>query len=146
VGCSAQIAAELQASSRTFRSQHAQSSDICNIVEPAACFCCAASCRFADCMHLAEPGCAVTAAELERHEHYIKFLAEVKVCCICICIRDGVAWLVWQGKVWLCGQTCFWSCLSAVHETCGLAGPQGRFECMQSIISYANVNQAHSAS
>lgn len=36
-------------------------------------------CRFADCMHLAEPGCAVTAAELERHEHYVKFLAEVKV-------------------------------------------------------------------
>jgi putative ribosome biogenesis GTPase RsgA len=36
-------------------------------------------CRFADCMHLAEPGCAVTEAELERHEHYVKFLAEVKV-------------------------------------------------------------------
>uniref|UniRef100_A0A383WD87 EngC GTPase domain-containing protein n=1 Tax=Tetradesmus obliquus TaxID=3088 RepID=A0A383WD87_TETOB len=35
-------------------------------------------CRFADCMHLAEPGCAVTAAELERHEHYVKFLAEIK--------------------------------------------------------------------
>jgi putative ribosome biogenesis GTPase RsgA len=31
-------------------------------------------------MHLAEPGCAVTDAELERHEHYVKFLAEVKVC------------------------------------------------------------------
>lgn len=30
-------------------------------------------------MHLAEPGCAVTEAELERHEHYVKFLAEVKV-------------------------------------------------------------------
>lgn len=30
-------------------------------------------------MHLAEPGCAVTDAELERHEHYVKFLAEVKV-------------------------------------------------------------------
>ncbi|KAF6264792.1 hypothetical protein COO60DRAFT_1266780 [Scenedesmus sp. NREL 46B-D3] len=35
-------------------------------------------CRFADCMHLAEPGCAVTAADLERHEHYVKFLAEIK--------------------------------------------------------------------
>lgn len=35
--------------------------------------------RFTDCMHLAEPGCAVTAADLERHEHYVKFLAEIKV-------------------------------------------------------------------
>lgn len=30
-------------------------------------------------MHLAEPGCAVTAVELERYEHYVKFLAEIKV-------------------------------------------------------------------
>lgn len=30
-------------------------------------------------MHLAEPGCAVNGAELERHEHYVKFLAEIKV-------------------------------------------------------------------
>lgn len=36
-------------------------------------------CRFTDCMHLAEPGCAVTTADLERHEHYVKFLAEIKV-------------------------------------------------------------------
>lgn len=46
--------------------------------------------RFADCMHLAEPGCAVTAADLERHEHYIKFLAEIKVRtwpCVCVCAR-----------------------------------------------------------
>jgi putative ribosome biogenesis GTPase RsgA len=30
-------------------------------------------------MHLAEPGCAVTAADPERYEHYVKFLAEIKV-------------------------------------------------------------------
>lgn len=36
-------------------------------------------CRFDDCMHVAEPGCAVMDAELERYPHYIKFLAEVKV-------------------------------------------------------------------
>jgi energy-coupling factor transporter ATP-binding protein EcfA2 len=41
----------------------------------------AVACRFGDCMHLAEPGCAVTAAELQRHEHYVKFLAEIKVGC-----------------------------------------------------------------
>lgn len=30
-------------------------------------------------MHLAEPGCAVTAHDFERYEHYVKFLAEIKV-------------------------------------------------------------------
>eukprot|EP00775_Hariotina_reticulata_P010727 gene10727-10884_t len=38
----------------------------------------AGGCRFSDCMHLAEPGCAVTAHEFERYEHYLKFLAEIK--------------------------------------------------------------------
>ncbi|KAI8472702.1 MAG: hypothetical protein J3K34DRAFT_384159 [Monoraphidium minutum] len=36
-------------------------------------------CRFDDCMHVAEPGCAVSGAGLERYPHYLKFLAEVKV-------------------------------------------------------------------
>lgn len=94
-----------------------------DIVEPAACFCCVVACRFADCMHLAEPGCAVTAAELERHEHYIKFLAEVKV--RFMSTGDGVAWLVWHGKGWPCGWTAG-SCLSAVHETLWLGRAQGR--------------------
>jgi ribosome biogenesis GTPase len=36
-------------------------------------------CRFVDCMHVMEPGCAVNEAGLERYPHYLKFLAEVKV-------------------------------------------------------------------
>ncbi len=36
-------------------------------------------CRFVDCMHVAEPGCAVSGEGLERYAHYLKFLAEVKV-------------------------------------------------------------------
>jgi ribosome biogenesis GTPase len=36
-------------------------------------------CRFDDCMHVAEPGCAVSGGGLERYPHYLKFLAEVKV-------------------------------------------------------------------
>lgn len=35
-------------------------------------------CRFSDCLHLAEPGCAVRGAELERHALYIKMLREIK--------------------------------------------------------------------
>ena len=35
-------------------------------------------CRFDDCMHVEEPGCAVVAANLERHAHYVKLLAEVR--------------------------------------------------------------------
>lgn len=41
--------------------------------------CVATAARFADCLHVAEPGCAVSSAGLERYEHYIKFLAEIKV-------------------------------------------------------------------
>jgi ribosome biogenesis GTPase len=36
-------------------------------------------CRFDDCLHVAEPGCVVRGAGLERHPYYLKFLAEVKV-------------------------------------------------------------------
>jgi len=39
----------------------------------------ASGCRFVDCMHVAEPGCAVSSAGFERYVHYLKFLAEVKV-------------------------------------------------------------------
>lgn len=85
---SEQVEAELQALQAT-SSQHVQSLFLCRLAEPCSWFCCGAVRRFADCMHLAEPGCSVTAAELERHEHYIKFLAEVKVCHMDF--RDGVA-------------------------------------------------------
>jgi len=44
------------------------------------CQCCCCCChRFSDCLHLAEPGCAVTPHAFERYEHYLKFLAEIKV-------------------------------------------------------------------
>jgi ribosome biogenesis GTPase len=39
----------------------------------------AGRCRFDDCLHVAEPGCVVRGAGLERHPYYLKFLAEVKV-------------------------------------------------------------------
>lgn len=39
----------------------------------------AGGCRFDDCMHLAEPGCAVNCAGFERYPYYVKFLAEVQV-------------------------------------------------------------------
>ncbi|GBF95801.1 hypothetical protein Rsub_08237 [Raphidocelis subcapitata] len=35
-------------------------------------------CRFVDCAHVAEPGCAVSGVGLERYPHYLKFLAELK--------------------------------------------------------------------
>jgi hypothetical protein len=103
------------------------------------CACCRAAVRrFADCMHLAEPGCSVTAAELERHEHYIKFLAEVKV--RFTAMKDGVAWLLWHGKGWhggLIGGRC--TSAQALHGTCGLAGSKGRSARMQLIVSQLNL-------
>lgn len=35
-------------------------------------------CRYKDCMHLKEPGCAVNSAPLDRYQFYLKFLDEVK--------------------------------------------------------------------
>ncbi len=37
-------------------------------------------CRFSDCLHVAEPGCSVSGAGMERYPHYLRFLAEIKVC------------------------------------------------------------------
>ncbi|GLI63966.1 hypothetical protein VaNZ11_007134, partial [Volvox africanus] len=39
----------------------------------------ASSCRFSDCLHVAEPGCSVSTAGLERYPHYLRFLQEIKV-------------------------------------------------------------------
>lgn len=62
-------------------------------------------------MHLAEPGCAVTAVELERYEHYVKFLAEIKVrwaswgegagqgCCKCGGVRVCALVSVYKGCI-----------------------------------------------
>jgi len=40
----------------------------------------AGGCRFNNCMHIAEPGCVITAADppMERYTYYKKFLAEIK--------------------------------------------------------------------
>ncbi|EFJ52532.1 hypothetical protein VOLCADRAFT_43862, partial [Volvox carteri f. nagariensis] len=39
----------------------------------------ASPCRFADCLHLSEPGCSVGAAGLARYPHYRRFLQEIKM-------------------------------------------------------------------
>jgi hypothetical protein len=37
------------------------------------------SCRFTDCMHLMEPGCAVNQQGFQRYDYYMKLLAEIQV-------------------------------------------------------------------
>ncbi|GLC41191.1 hypothetical protein PLESTM_001165100 [Pleodorina starrii] len=38
----------------------------------------ASPCRFSDCLHLAEPGCGIREAGLERYAHYTRFLQEIR--------------------------------------------------------------------
>ncbi|KAG2501274.1 hypothetical protein HYH03_001078 [Edaphochlamys debaryana] len=38
----------------------------------------ASACRFADCLHVAEPGCAVSGQGVERYSHYLRLLQEIK--------------------------------------------------------------------
>lgn len=48
-------------------------------------------CRFADCLHVAEPGCSVSGLDLERYGLYLRFLAEVKVGTRCTLLRTTTA-------------------------------------------------------
>lgn len=68
-------------------------------------------CRFSDCLHVAEPGCAVRGAGLERYAFYLRFLHDIRVSCVCVCVFRARQRLYDQmrgrpARAMCCGSAC----------------------------------------